>query len=832
MEMVKFGFTAVMLTLLAAFGSYNSFAQRPEGSRPAIGIISGTVVDELNESPIEFATVTLISKRDSSVVTGGITDKKGTFLISEIPLGVYSVKVTFIGYEVETLGPIRLLPKESTTQDLGTIKLAPSVNDLEGAEIIADTPYMEMKMDKRVFNVEESLGTTGGSATDIIETLPSVQVDIDGNISLRGSQNVTILIDGKPSALTGTSRQAILEQIPASSIERIEIITNPSAKYDPDGMSGILNVVLKKNKLSGFHGNISLTGGTGDQYNGSFGLNYRSSKANFFTNYSYRYADRFSRSETERITFGAEEGELFLAQDASGARIGKNHTLMTGVDLYLQPTLTLSLSGTLNLSVDADQDSVLNLQKYISGDVLSNFLRYTNTESDDSGYDLNMGLVKQLKGNQHEWTADVRYSDSKSEQLNEFENLNYIEGNDVLNFNSPEEFNNSNNNRTSLILQTDYTKPVHGEDGKIEIGYKSIIQQLRNDFFGLAQDSLTGVYQPQLDRNNSFVYDEQIHAVYGTYGRKINRFSFLAGLRAEQVYTTSTLITTDEVFKNDYFSLFPSSHLSYDVTESTQLGLSYSRRINRPRSRQLNPFPNYSNVLSLRKGNPFLLPEYTNSFELAYNIQKGRSSYMVSAYLRDVNDVIRRFTSVDTSGVSTTTYENFAGARNYGIELVINTPITKWWSINASANGYRTQNDGTNLESDLNNEAYSWSARIMSTMKFKKGFSIQLSSFYRAPELYPQGQFNGFMFSNIALKKSVLKDKGSLTLNLRDIFDTREFSFSSYGTGFEEESIRKRESRNLFLTFSYRFGKLEPSKGKRRRSSGDDGDGGMDDGDF
>lgn len=822
----------IALAFLLLIGAQTTFAQRPNGPRPAIGILSGIVLDAKDESVVEFATITLVSKRDSSIVTGSITDRKGRFLITEIPLGMYNVKVTFIGYEIKTIGPIRLTPKESTTVDLGKIMLAPIVNDLEAAEVIADTPYMEMKMDKRVFNVEESLGTTGGSATDIIETLPSVQVDIDGNISLRGSQNVTILIDGKPSALTGTSRQAIMEQIPASSIARIEIITNPSAKYDPDGMSGIINVVLKKNKLAGFHGNVSLTAGTGDQYNGSLGLNYRNNKVNVFTNYSYRYSDRFFRSETNRTTFGADEGDLFLAQNADGGRVGQNHTIMSGVDLYLQPTLTLSVSGTLNLGETANQDSVLNYQDYASGVVLSNFNRFSNSERNEGGYDLNVGLVKQFKGDQHIWTTDMRYSDSQSDRLNSFENLDYLIGNDVFNSDTPEEFNNTNSTRNTFTGQTDYVRPVHDGDGKIEMGYKAIIQEFQNDFDGYAQDSLSGFYEPQIDRNNSFVYDEQIHGAYVTYGRKINRFSFLAGLRAEQVFTTSTLITTDEVFNNDYFSLFPSSHLSYDVTEASQLGLSYSRRINRPRSRQLNPFPNYSNVLSLRKGNPFLLPEYTNSFELAYSIQKGKSNYMISAYLRDVNDVIRRFTTVDTSGVSTTTYENFAGAQNYGIELVINTPINKWWSINASANGYRTKNDGTNLESDLNNEAYSWSARIMSTMKFKKGLSIQLSGFYRAPELYPQGSFNGFLFSNIALKKSILKNKGSLTLNLRDIFDTREFSFDSNGTGFEEESMRKRESRNLLLTFAYRFGKLEPTKGKRKRSSRDNGGGEIDDGDF
>lgn len=825
-----------LLFILTLFSGVSLIAQRPEnndsgGNRPAIGVVSGTVVDKADDSPIEFATITLTSKRDSTFVTGGITNKKGRFTISEIPLGLYEARITFIGYDVQTVSPIRLTPKESTTVDLGKVQLSSSVNDLEAAEVVAETPYMEMKMDKRVFNVEESLGTTGGSATDIIETLPSVQVDIDGNISLRGSQNVTILIDGKPSALTGASRQAIMEQIPASSIERIEIITNPSAKYDPDGMTGIINVVLKKNKLAGFHGNVTATIGTGDQYNGSLGLNYRTPKLNLFTNYSYRYVDRFFRSTNDRITFNTDEGDLMLTQRTDGGRVSQNHTIQSGVDFYLSPTLTLSTSGTLNLGTDADQDSVLNLQQYDSGLILDNFYRFTNGDEDGRGYDINLGMVKTLPGNQHEWTADVRYSDNEEEELNEFDNKNLLLFDSTPDFDGLDEFNTTSDGKKTLTIQTDYVRPMSGEDGKLELGYKSIIQQLNNVFEGFEQDTLTGDYFAQVDRNNEFIYDEQIHSVYGTYGRKINRISFLGGLRIEQVFTTSTLVTTDEVFTNDYFSLFPSAYLTYDLSESNKVSLSYSRRINRPRTRQLNPFPNYSDNLSLRQGNPFLLPEYTNSIEFAYSIQQGRSNYMFSVYLRDVNNVIRRFTSVDSSGVSTTSYQNFAGSQNYGVELVVNRPITKWWSINASANGYRTINDGTNLESDLNSEAYSWSSRIMSSMKFKKGFSIQLSAFYRAPELFPQGQFKGFLFSDIALKKTVLDNKGSITLNLRDIFDTREFAFDSFGTGFEQESLRKRESRNLFFTFSYRFGKLEPQKGKRKGSRGASG-GGMDDVDF
>ena len=799
-------------------------AQRQPGDRPAIASVFGRVLDGQTGKPIEFATITLVSARDSSIETGGVSGVDGRFKIEQIRLGMYDVQVTFIGYEVKRIR-VKLNPQEGLAKDLGDIRLNFVVNEIGTAVIEEKKEYMELMMDKKVFNVDQVMGATGGVATDILETIPSVQVDVDGNISLRGSQNVTVLIDGKPSALTGSSRQAILQQLPASSIERVEVITNPSAKYDPDGMTGIINIVLKKNKLAGFHGNVQLTYGTGDNYNASLGLNLRTSKFNIFSNYSFNYNDRFSRGYTDRLSFATGDIQV-LDQQNRGNRVGFGHTIKAGTDFYASSTTTFNVSGTYNISEDSDNDSVFNKLSYTTGEFLSAFDRNSAGSGNRNGYDLTAGMRKELKGKDHLWTIDGQFSSFDGNSISDIENI-ILEANGSYSDTAPFFETNASDDQTQTItLQTDYSKAT-GENGKLEAGYKLTDRNMLNDFYAEFRDTLTGNITPYLDRNNIFRYTEQIHAAYGTYGYKWERITAQGGMRAEQVFTESKLLDTDETFVNDYFALFPSGFLTYKMSKASDIQLSYSRRINRPNTRQLNPFANYSDNLNLRRGNPYLLPEFVNAIDLSYSIKKESTTYIFSAYVHDVNQVIRRFKTIDTLGVSTTTYENQAGSQNIGIEGVVNLDVTKWWSLNMSFNGYRVNNDGTNLESDLSNIAYSWTGRVMSTMKFNNTMQLQATGFYRAPENTVQGRMSEMYFIDLAYKVSFFKGKGSLTVNLRDVFDTRQFSFSSFGRGFEQESLRKRESRNLFVSLSWRFGKLEVGRERRGRGEGNSDGGGM-----
>lgn len=819
----------VTLTLFLLFTWLNGMAQRPEGGGGG-GSISGVVRSSLDNAPIEFATVTVFSLQDSSMVTGGISDLEGKFKLEPVRFGGYFVEISFIGFEKKTLSAVRINPRDGTHAKLGVIELSPMIEALEAAEVVGKKQFMELMMDKRIYNVSENLGVTGGSAADVLETLPSIEVDADGTVSLRGSENVNILIDGKPSALAG-DLETILEQIPASSIEKIEVITNPSARYDADGTTGIINIVLKKSKLSGFQGNVSASASFGNQYNGSMALNYRTAKVNVFANYGYRYSDLYRRNTTDRTTFRPED-DLILEQTEEGMRLRESHNIKAGAEFFITENSEFNVSSTVSLGRNQSEENLINDQFFTSGAPLRFYEREGIETGDNSGFDLTAGWRTEIDGDpNHLLTADVQFGQSYREQFNTIVNRDLAPSGEPLNGVEELERNEIPRFNETFNIQTDYVRPLLDGKGKFETGFKSTTRTIENGFFGEQLDSDADEFFPQTNRNNDFNFTESVNALYASYGQQIDRFSFQGGLRAEQVYSRSELVTTGEVFRNDYFSLFPSAFVTYSLNDKSDVNVSYSRRINRPSAWQLNPFPSFRDELNIFRGNPFLLPEYINAMEAAYSLRGKRTVWMVSIYMQDASDVARRFSRVDENGVTNGTWENLDRMQSYGLELVANTELTKWWSFNLSGNAYRRDNNGSNLQAGLSNTAYSWSMRGMSTMKFGKGWNIQLSGFYRAPEEFVQGRFSGFWYTDVAVRKSVLDNRGSITVNLRDVFDTREFLFNIVDPSFEQERYRKRQSRFLFFTFTYRFGKLEAGKDRRSgRGRGESGGGGGFDG--
>ncbi|WNJ16954.1 outer membrane beta-barrel family protein [Pontibacter sp. G13] len=785
----------------------------PYAQRPAIGTLTGKIVDSDTGKPLEFATITLMVMPKDSIVGGTISNGKGTFSMTEVRVGMYKAKVEFLGYEAQIIEDIRIFPRNPIF-DLGAVQLSAQAVETEEVEITAERSFQTIALDRKIYQVDKLIAAESGSANEILETLPSVEVDIDGNVSLRGSQNVRILVDGRPSGLTGLDRTAILEQIPASTIERVEIITNPSAKFSPDGMAGIINIVLKKNKLKGFNGSVTAAAGTRDKYNSSFSLNYRNAKWNVSTNYGFRYDNRFMKGTTYQINFLDQEFPI-MDQVNDGNRGGISHTGRMAIDYYLNPKNTISLTGTLSdrggLSEGLNEFAFFDMEESL----LQTSTRASSDTSNRGSYDVGLNYEKTFKQEGRKFVASANYALSNG-YSNSYFNETFLDesGNPSVN---PDDiqFTNSDMDNQVYTFTADYEHPT--KKGKLELGARTTLRSIGTDFYSESMDA-EGNLNPDVDLINDFVYSEDIFAAYATWGQKVKRFSYQVGLRAEQALTSADLITTGETFENDYFRLYPSAHLGFDLGNRQEVMLSYSRRVNRPRGRQLNPFARYDNPYLIRKGNPFLNPEMNNSFELGYSKYFEKSTLNASIYYRRMSDVINRLLVVDSTGVTTATYANFSQAENIGAELIGSAQVTKWWNLNGSANFYYFTVDGANVDADLINSGWAWGGRIMNMFKASKSLDFQLMVFYRAPRVTAQGEFRGFQWVDFSGKYTFLNRKASINLRLSDVFNMRRMMLTTDTDEIYTDLMRRRESQIGYLTFTYRFGNQVKNMRKRGRN--------------
>ncbi len=822
-------FSSLLICLLITLTFYSQ--DRPprngmrKGERPAIGKLSGILIDQESNKPIEFATVTLKSKRDSSLGGGAISNGKGEFVIEKIKIGRYFAQVSFIGFKDQIVDSLFFNPR-NPEKFIGKIYMSAAAENLDGVTIKAEKPLMMTKLDKKVFDVTQLTTATGGTANDILENLPSVQVDIDGNISLRGSSNVTILIDGRPSGLVG-DQETILEQIPAETIETIELITNPSAKYNPENLSGIINVVLKKEKRKGFNGTLNAGLNTNPGSNATLGLNYRTNSANFHGSYSYRGGDRLFDGTSYRET---QIGDtlFILDQVQDGKRTNEGHTVKGGIDFFLNDKNTIFISGLVNSGNGDDQDLVLS-NNFI--DSFNNFDFSTSRDAieieDQFSYDVSLGYKKTFLDPDKEWTTDIKYTERNDDEVQDFLQNNYNEDGFLIPGTNLLQKVENNRFRKQINIQSDYIHPIN-EDKKLEFGTQIILTENDGDFRFSEFDDTQDSFVEDVNVSNRFILNQDIYSAYALYGQKVSSFQYQLGLRAETAEVKGDQVSTGETFSFDYFSFFPSVHLSQKLSEKQEVQLSYSRRIQRPRSRALNPFEDLTDPNNIRVGNPELRPEYISSFELNHIIIWNKLNLSSGLYFRDIQNVMRRFRIVDDStGVATSTFVNLDSGQNYGFEFVLSGRPTKNMRINASVDLFRSVLNGSNQEAELNNAGFSWSNRVMASYNISKSFEAQISSRYLAPNVTAQGEWSGFLSTDVSVKKSFVDNKLSLTLRLSDIFNTREFSFNSSGSNFFNEGFRKRKSRILNFSAFYRFGKLDDKnrRGNRNRNNSQGGGG-------
>lgn len=787
----------------------------------AQGKLQVRVINSSTKAPVEFANLRLFNSKDSTVVSGAYSDSKGLIVVEQIPVGEYYAQVKSFGFETYTVNGISITLKKLKVNLKDIYLKEVKTQELDEVTVRAEKEVMTTSFDKKVYNLSEDVTTQGGEATDILNNIPSVEVDNDGNVSLRGSGNVTILIDGRPSAMTGGA-EGVLDGIPAGSIERIELVTNPSAKYDPDGTAGIINIVLKKDKLRGANATVNMTAATGHIYNTGISANLRREKYNVFANYAVRYREGYRNNMNDR-TSSINDTLVNLFQDRSGTDTRLSHTAKFGSDFYLSENQVIGIaaSGSYNTRVRTG-----NQWNRVSYDNTPD--RYWNRVTEDPrermNVDINADYKVDLKDQSGEFLAVLTQSIGSSSSTGEYrENYYRPDGSDLF---SDElyQFQSGENDQNTFTGSADFSKKIN-DSMRYELGTKVILNsQYRSNYLEYF-DSIQDAILPDINVINEFVFDEDIYSLYGIFAHQINRFRYQGGVRLEQAFTQPQLLTTNEDFENNYFSFFPSAHLVYGDEKMGEFSLSYSRRINRPRSWTLNPFPIYSDPLNLRRGNPSLQPEYINSYELGYQKKWSKITLTNSIYYRHTIDKIQRIRQFFPDGVSINGFANIAESHDLGLEVIAAYSPFSWWKNTVSFNGYQTRLNANVDGVQLSNNGFSWNLKVNSTFNLFKGTtSIQVNAQYIAPTFTVQGYYQRYPGIDIGVNRHFLNKKLSVGLRFSDIMDDQGFYLLVSDGVFTQESMYKWETRRIFLSASYKFGKKDEDKRKNMPASSEGGD--------
>ncbi|MCX6161740.1 MAG: TonB-dependent receptor [Ignavibacteriae bacterium] len=791
----------IVLLLFAIIFNYNTYAQNKTGEEAGTGIIKGKVFDKESSAPLVSATIQLFDAKDSTLINGAETNSKGEFNI-EIPCGRYNMKISYISYSTAIFNGI-LINSKTAVHDAGSIMLKSSITTTDVIEVTAEQSFMETQLDKKVFNVEKSLVSQGGTATDVLKNIPSVTVDADGNVSLRGSTNVKFLVNGKQSGLIGSDPANSLQQISANSIERIEVIDNPSAKYDPDGMSGIINIVMKKSEDAGYNASITLNGGTGDKYNPSFNINYKNKSFNIYGSYNYRLFNMSGNNVSSRQnTFG--DSSFYFDQNSSQNFKMAGNMANFGFDYSIDNKNTLSLSGTYNNRDRSSIQTLLFKDINSTGNTTSQYTRYNNEVHNGTALAFTLSFDHKFDKPKQDLSGSVFFSSNTDNGTLNINQQNYLPADNPLLQN-----NYTNGKYTLGSVQFDYYQPLGNDlksDSRLEFGYKGTLRNTSSDFRSETFEDIQNAFLPDVNLNNNFEYKEQIHSFYGLYVNNYKDFKYQAGLRLEEAITSSDLINTNQTYSDNYFSFFPSFYISQKFASTNEIQLNYSRRINRPNMHVLNPFIDYSDPYNLRQGNPNLKPEYINSFQLGYMKYFDFASVTSSVFYKQINDMISRITTVDNTGISMTTYDNLNSANSYGLEFTVNGNPLKWWNFNANATYFRTIINGSDVNAALNNDNYSYTAKLTSNFSVFKLFDLQVAYNFQGPTILAQGRMDPVQSFDMAIKKDILDNRGSIGFRVSDLFNQIKYSSQTSGPGFTQDMTRVRDSRVAFLTFSYRLG--------------------------
>ena len=786
------------------FTFLNVFSQKPQNIQ--ISII-GNIVDSKTNEPLEYATIVLNNQKTKQL-SGGITDEKGNFNIKVNP-GIYDISFEFISFKTIKL-PNKTI---NSSINFGTIKLSEDSDKLDEIVIIAEKSTVEIRLDKRIYNVGKDMTVKGGSASDVLDNVPSVDVDVEGNVSLRGNENVRILIDGKPSALVGLSGTDALRQLPADAIERVEVVTSPSARYDAEGTAGILNIILRKGVAKGFNGSMNATVGDPKQYRIASNVNYRTKKVNFFTNLGYRNSSGPGKYLTNLTIFENESINSLRIEDRDFERNRNGYNINLGLEYFLSDKS--SITGTYFYRDSDNQNlSTNNIRVFDINNVLEfSDVRVQNEDEIDKTSQISLNYTNNINNSGHKLTIDIQHSDSEEIEAALIEDSLALENNITS-----EKSNNT-------LIQTDYVLPI-GESMQFELGYRGDFQDLNSNF--LVNRT------PELDFNpsNNLIFKQNVNAIYSQFGSKINKFSYLLGLRTEITDVKVRLTNTNENFDYNYSELFPTVNFGFERTENQSFTLGYSRRLRRPRYWYLNPFESRNSQNIIYKGNPGLIPTFTNSFDLGFLQKIGKLTLNSSIYYQHSINAIQRVSRdeirlLDGVNQVITIREpiNLASEDRYGFELTANYNPSKKVRFSGSFNVFQQESKGiyeynkftvddlsgaissTPEIQDLGNINSSWFSRFNATFSLPWDMQMQNRLSYRGPRYTAQSESKGIFSTNVAISKDLFSEKGTLVLNVSDLFNSRKWKSTNFNPNKENPtSINYQESqwrvRQVSLNFT------------------------------
>ena len=779
------------------------------------GSISGKIIDVQTKAPVEYANIVLRDTINHAMVTGVVSDSTGFFRMKDVPYGTFYLEYTFIGYEKQRSRPV-VISRKSPKADLGTLTIGTSSITMNEVTVTAERSMMINKIDRKVFNVQKDIQAQTGTVTDMLQTIPSISVDIDGNISLRGSGNVTILINGRPSVMTGSAN---LEQMPASLVEKIEVITNPSAKYRPDGTGGIINIILKKERKAGINTILGANAGNNSRFNTNLQINYNTGNINLFGSYGYRQDYRFRSGDLSSQTIDTVKNlSTYLEQTSTGNSRSQSHLAQLGSDWSMGKKDAAGISGTYNFRENKRSNTDENLYK---DNTFQPEEQYTRTLSGTEG-EQSAGLTAFYEHVFNREAEHIFRADFEYQQETEKEDDYWTDDYTLPAYPRGQDHTTGNNGNQEFNFSANYSRPLW-ENASFEGGYQQIVQISDQDQVVDHLDPESGKWYNDSAASNHFKSNQTVYALYGTVTGTWKKFTAMAGLRAEETTVDLKFITLDTAISSNYFALYPTLHLAL-ASGKNEWQLNYSRRVNRPDGEDMNPVPEFRDPRNIYVGNPGLKPEDIHSLEFGYAFRPENFIIIPTLFYRyKINGFTRVTTSVNDS-VLKTTIENMARDQSAGVDLSGSWQAGKIMNLNFSASGFYSVIDASNIGYGSNKSTFSWNAKVNASFNITKTTLFQVFGQYRSEVLTPQGNRLPTWVVNLGFRQDFWKKRISLIATISDLFNSQTYKATVNTPVLIQESTRRRDARVIYAGFVFNFG----TNGKKQKETKFEFDNGMD----